>query len=111
MPQRTAPTSDSRPDLRRYDRLMATMRKASKPSRSVMTSAWSMGEVSPQSETKSQNEYSVYSGISDRSSPVLKMGVWLVWDTAPAPARECAFAHTAGLPRSTDARHCSKLIV
>src|SRR3954466_3874970 len=42
MPQRTAAISGSRPDLRKYERLMATMRKASKPSRRVMTSAWSM---------------------------------------------------------------------
>jgi hypothetical protein len=37
--QWTAEMSAVRPDLRRYDRLIATMRKASNPSRSVMTSA------------------------------------------------------------------------
>ena len=39
MPQWTAEVSAARPDLRRYDKLIATMRNASNPSRSVMTSA------------------------------------------------------------------------
>ena len=37
MPQRTAGISSWRPALRRYARLMATMRNASRPSRRVMT--------------------------------------------------------------------------
>src|SRR5205809_247075 len=45
MPQRTAFVSRARPDLRRYDRLIATMRNASSPSRSVMTRACSMDEA------------------------------------------------------------------
>ena len=71
MPQCTAEVSAARPDLRRYERLIATIRKASNPSRRVMTSAWSMTAADLQisnNETESQDESPVYRGISDRSS-------------------------------------------
>src|SRR4051812_32221303 len=56
MPQRTALASSRRPLLRRYARLMATIRKASSPSRRVMTNACNMtlGTLSL-NETESQN--------------------------------------------------------
>src|SRR5437764_1139183 len=57
-----------RPDLRRYDKLIATIRNASNPSRSVMTRAWSMIPSILDNETESQNENPVYRGISDQSS-------------------------------------------
>src|SRR5438132_1511201 len=69
IPHRTAGTSSWRPLLRRYARLMATIRKASSPSRRVMTNACSMLNVDAlENETQSQNSISVYFGISDRSS-------------------------------------------
>src|SRR5258707_9221380 len=59
MPQCTAGVKRARPDLRKYERLIATMRKASKPSRSVMTrawkNAWSMKRVQNEIEILSQD--------------------------------------------------------
>ena len=46
-PHRTAEIRAPRPDLRRYARMMATIRKASNPSRSVMTKAWIMTAADP----------------------------------------------------------------
>src|SRR5215203_340964 len=68
MPQCTAETSCGRPVFRRYARLMATIRKASSPSRRVITNACSMGIPVNENESQCTSLYQVNSH-DQRSKP------------------------------------------